>query len=152
MVRGTKVFTLMPPCDAFRMRLRRFPAASYMRRRDVPPGARFGEVSPQPGALPHVGMAAAGGGGSNVSSGRSGLPPKQVAGPDTSDPDRLVAVLNVSARVGMVGAWTEICWKRFACGNRQQGSCGCASVCVSGSWSACSSVHVCMFLCACVMC
>ncbi|PNW85197.1 hypothetical protein CHLRE_03g175750v5 [Chlamydomonas reinhardtii] len=104
-VRGTKVFTLMPPCDAFRMRLRRFPAASYMRRRDVPPGARFGEVSPQPGALPHVGMAAAGGGGSNVSSGRSGLPPKQVAGPDTSDPDRLVAVLNVP---GYQVLWSDV--------------------------------------------
>ncbi|KAG2442712.1 hypothetical protein HXX76_002795 [Chlamydomonas incerta] len=96
-VRGTKVFTLLPPCDAFRMRLRRFPAASYVRRRDVPPGTRYGEVSPQPGAPPYIGMAAAGGGGSNVSSGRSGLPPRQGAGPDTDDPDRLVAVINTPA-------------------------------------------------------
>ncbi|KAG2450153.1 hypothetical protein HYH02_000255 [Chlamydomonas schloesseri] len=110
-VRGTKVFTLLPPCDAFRMRLRRFPAATYMRRRDVPPGARFGDVSPQPGAPPHIGMTATGGGGSNVSSGRSGLASKQqqvaaaAAGPDTEDPDRLVAVLNTP---GYQVLWSDV--------------------------------------------
>ncbi|GLI69169.1 hypothetical protein VaNZ11_013738, partial [Volvox africanus] len=69
-IRGTKVFSLLPPCDAYRMYLTRCPAASYMPRRDVLRGAVYGEVSPQPGVNPTpraaIGasaVAVAGGGG-----------------------------------------------------------------------------------------
>ncbi|KXZ56896.1 hypothetical protein GPECTOR_1g808 [Gonium pectorale] len=51
-LRGTKTFTLLPPCDAYRMYLTRAPAASYMPYTEVPPGARYAEVSPRPGCAP----------------------------------------------------------------------------------------------------
>ncbi|KAG2496262.1 hypothetical protein HYH03_005495 [Edaphochlamys debaryana] len=85
-IRGTKVFTLLPPCDAFRMYLERCPAASYLPRCEVPPGAQWREVSPEPGRAP----------GAAGRHGEQGAAEEAVAaGQDeaAADERRLVAVL-----------------------------------------------------------
>ncbi|PNH11941.1 JmjC domain-containing protein E [Tetrabaena socialis] len=52
-IRGTKRFSLLPPCDAYRMYLTRHPAASYMPYSEAAGcGRPYGEVSPRPGGAP----------------------------------------------------------------------------------------------------
>ncbi|GIL73316.1 hypothetical protein Vretimale_4886 [Volvox reticuliferus] len=100
-IRGTKVFSLLPPCDAYRMYLTRCPAACYMPRGDVPCGAVYGEVSSQPSVNPTpraASGAAAGvsdGGGACGWEGTADTVPDGAAGleAEKGDPSRLVAVL-----------------------------------------------------------
>ncbi|GIL42659.1 hypothetical protein Vafri_605 [Volvox africanus] len=103
-IRGTKIFSLLPPCDAYRMYLTRCPAACYMPRRDVPCGALYGEVSSQPGVNPTPRAAIGGGGGGGGGAGDGaggGEATADTVGTDAAgraeeeagDPSRLVAVL-----------------------------------------------------------
>lgn len=109
-VRGTKIFTLLPPCDVYRMYLVRCPAATYVPYREVAAAHQasctaqqgtaaavpYGRVSPEPGRAPVQGGEAAGeaggvqGGGS--SSGGGG-------GSSGCREEELVAVLKVRAPI-----------------------------------------------------
>ncbi|EFJ41711.1 hypothetical protein VOLCADRAFT_107592 [Volvox carteri f. nagariensis] len=94
-IRGTKLFTLLPPCDVYRMYLTRCPAAVYMPRCDVPPGGMYGEVSPQPGGM-------YGGGGSSSHILRDAATVPAASTPAVSTPVRSAA--NDNSALGGVTA------------------------------------------------